>query len=87
MDYEPCIMHHNDRFVVNLHYVYGDDDTVGNKFPVQTFITDCQVKLLAELQKLFSNDLSGVNKIVIFDRSHNFDELSEVNVGQAPRDL
>jgi hypothetical protein len=40
---------------------------------------------LEELKKLFANDMSGINKIVILDESMG--RLSEANVGQNKREL
>jgi hypothetical protein len=73
------------RFTVNLHGVRNDDDTINNMFPLNTFVTDDPCVLLRELGKLFSNDMSGINKIVILDESMG--KLSEAWVGQNRREL
>lgn len=73
------------RFTVNLHGVRDDDDKINNMFPLNTFVTDNPAALLEELKKLFANDMSGINKIVILDESMG--KLSEAWVGQNRREL
>lgn len=76
------------RFVGNLHHVGAAADVVGNQFPLQTFTTDDPEKVLDELRKLLNNPISGINKIVLFDRIHDRgDSLPESHVGQSPLDL
>lgn len=74
-------------FTVNLHYVKNDDDVMGQKFPLQTFITDDVDKLLRELWALFTNDVSGINRVVILHHAMDHERLTEADVGQMPREF
>ncbi len=73
----------SERFTVNLHYIENDADTVGAKFPLNTFTTDSRYLLLAELERLLYNEQSGINKIEIFDHHFDKERLSQADVGQA----
>ena len=82
---EPEPMREATRFTINCHHVTSDTDTVGQCHPYNTYVTNKSHDALEVLRRLFDNEMSGVNRIVVLDAKHNVQPLSEAYVGQAPQ--
>ena len=59
------------RFELDLTHIKDNNDELNKKFPFNSYDYNTKEELLESLDKLFSNNMSGINYIQIFD--HKFD--------------
>jgi len=75
------------NYTINMHYVKNNADSLGDTFPLQTYVTNDPEKVLKCIRGLLFNDLSGINKVVLLNHEMDKERLKEADVGQAPQDM
>lgn len=71
------------NYTINAHYVNDDNDSLGMKFPLNTYETDDPEKVLECIRGWLLNSQSGVNRVVVFNHKMDNKRLKEADVGQA----
>lgn len=75
------------NYTINAHYVKNDADSMGHKFPLNTYETDSPEKVLDCIRGWLYNNESGINKVVVLNHKMDKERLKEADVGQAPMNL